>query len=274
MNKWVGELEKGEVRYDNPFDVQKFKRFAGSSRDNDPAREWDPKSLSSYFIVNSKYHTGESVALGNFMESTDKPFQLIAKKSDVPHASDQNMEYNPSQKITNSYKPWQSLVSRSFKDDKFEEIVRKEWSRDRAVEYLEAASQIEALQKHIMKKDACLYLVTGIILGVTAAESTKVVGYKVLCIFSKQAEEGGPSSGQTGNLKLGIREQKARSSSEAEKHLLGVAEEPSQQYIGQQTRKNTVKQPQHSAERPLWARTGRFLRRVVTTPFKLAIDSH
>ena len=254
MGKWVLELQNGKMRHDDPFDVTKLERFDGSSRHNDPACEWDPECVGFYFIISSKSENGDEVALGSLLESTDKPFQPIAKKSDILHTSDQIRKFDPSQIITNSYEPWQSLVSRSFKEEKFEHIIREEWSKHRAVKYLKAALQVEALQKYITKEDSCLYVVTGIILGATAAEFSKVVGYKVLSVSTMQAEEGDRFR-ETSNLKLVIREKRARSSSEAKEFLPGKARELPTQEDRHLTQKSIEREPQDTSAGRLWYRT-------------------
>jgi hypothetical protein len=178
MDRWREQLGEGKIHYDHPFDPAKLKQFAKSSENSDPATDYDPTSSSYYFIVNPELNdTGKDVALGNFVASTEIPFQPIATKSDVLSTSDNAADYNASRTITNGYEPWKGLVSVVFEHDKFDSIIRVEWSRDRAFKYLRAASLVEALRSHMANINTSFYLVTGILLGVTAgAKSSKVVG--------------------------------------------------------------------------------------------------
>lgn len=238
MVKMASELKKNKVLYDDSFDV---KGFAGSSWRNDPALEWDPRSLGLYFIISSKSSASGDVALGNVIVSSDNPSRTIATRSDVRVTSDQSMDFGASQRITNSYEPWRALVSPLFKDNEFKHIVREEWSRDRAVEYLKAASQMKALKEQLMTTDPRFYLITGIILGVTATDSSKVVGYRVSYVSLERDEEGDSSSDETSNLMLVIREVKARSLNEIDENPPEIAEEPSQKKTEKERQKDVEK---------------------------------
>jgi len=94
--------------------------------------------------------------------------------------SDNAADYNASHTITNGYEPWKGLVSVVFKHDKFDSIIREEWSRDRAFKYLRAASPIEALRRHITNINTSFYLVTGILLGVTAGTKSSKASFCAL----------------------------------------------------------------------------------------------
>lgn len=197
MSRWREQLVEGKIHYDHPFDPAKLKQFAKSSQNSEPASEWDPKSSSCYFIINPEFNnTGKDVALGNFVAIPEKPFQPIATKSDVLSTSDDAADYSVSRRITNGFEPWKDLLSAVFKHDKFESIIREEWSRDCAFKYLRAASPVDALKKHMTDTNNSFYLVTGILLGVTAGEkSLRVIGYKFLRVTPCKSAAAYPSSG-------------------------------------------------------------------------------
>ncbi|KAL9106012.1 MAG: hypothetical protein Q9227_008920 [Pyrenula ochraceoflavens] len=226
MSKWAIELEKGKAPQNDVFNLE---RFGGTSQHNDPAIEWDPKSLESYFILHPESDVNVNVALGNVFESHNDPFQTITTKSEVLVTSDQSTDFGASHRITNSYKSWQTLVSPSFKGNEFQQIVREEWSRPRALEYLKIASQTKELKARLMTTNSHFYLITGILYGVTATHPSKVVGYKVSRVSLELHEEGDQSSFETSEVTLVVKEEKVWSLPEFTESLSETAGGPSLQ---------------------------------------------
>ncbi|KAH9206213.1 hypothetical protein DL95DRAFT_450920 [Leptodontidium sp. 2 PMI_412] len=222
---WAEEIRKKKKPVGDPLPL---KSLAGSSRANDPAWKWDPKSLDYYLTTSWKGKAqapSASVALGDILKETYEPHSPITKRDDVVSLlKGQLVDFGPSYIIKSDVVKWERLLSSGMVDASYKVIVREEWSKNRSIEYVKAALQGKVVREHLKGIKQKFYVITGLIRGAKTPDSnsnewSEPLGFQCRIVSVKQQ----PSEKATDFTRLVIEQYEARMWSESKGELPPIA---------------------------------------------------